>query len=103
MKLIPLALLATSLASVHASGVWMDSRGDVDATGLGGRHPLPSRPTSKSTATKEDFVNVLDYGAVGDNKTDNTAAFQAAIQDAASMDGIQVRSLHVIDAQQFAM
>ena len=32
-------------------------------------------------------VNVLDYGAVGDDNTDNTAAIQAAIDSLAGVGG----------------
>ena len=51
-------------------------------------HPLPYR--ERVSTPKEDFINVVDYGATGDNKTDNTQAFQSAIEAAATMDGIQV-------------
>jgi hypothetical protein len=49
-----------------------------------------SSSSPRSATPTQDFVDVLDYGAVGDNHTDNTAAFQAAINAAASLDGIAV-------------
>jgi len=37
-------------------------------------------------AEKPNFLNVLDFGAVGDGQTDNTAAFQKALEEAAKSD-----------------
>jgi len=39
-----------------------------------------------TAAEKPNFLNVLDFGAVGDGQTDNTAAFQKALDEAAKSD-----------------
>ncbi|MGB0344853.1 MAG: hypothetical protein ACPGGJ_05590, partial [Coraliomargarita sp.] len=37
----------------------------------------PGKVTADTNALEPQVFNVLDYGAVGDDKTDNTAAFSA--------------------------
>jgi len=39
-----------------------------------------------TAAERPNFLNVLDFGAVGDGQTDNTAAFQKALDEAAKSD-----------------
>lgn len=46
---------------------------------LGTSHAQPV--SEKPTVTQQGTFNVLDYGAVGDNKTDNTKAFSACLDD----------------------
>ena len=40
---------------------------------------MPPRVIRQTSTEKSPFVNVLDYGAIPDNQTDCTAAFQAAL------------------------
>ena len=40
----------------------------------------PGKVTADTNALEPQVFNVLDYGAVGDDKTDNTAAFSACIK-----------------------
>ena len=51
-----------------ASGFAFESKGDDNVT------------AAKSTPSKSIGFNVLDYGAKGDDKTDNTAAFSACLE-----------------------
>ena len=82
-KMLLIAASCVVASAQMRDRLMMNSRGEP----LGARsHPLPPR----RAVAKEDFIDVLDYGAVGDNKTDNTAAFQSAIKAAAALDGIQV-------------
>ena len=54
---------------------------------------MPPRVDTSNKHRKSPFVNVLDYGAIPDNQTDCTAAFQAALT-AASETNAKVVTLH---------
>ena len=46
----------------------------------------PTRPLDRRIASRPEsmWLNVVDYGAKGDNSTDNTAAFTAALSAASA-------------------
>ena len=69
--------------SSSSSSSSSSSRNNIDHN----RHLNPVY-SAAAAAAADSFTYAANYGIVGDSKTDNTKALQAAIDDAASNDSI---------------
>ena len=78
-SLVAVAFVALTSAAMTSGGI-----AEVFSSPSFGGHTHRRMQGVTTTVTgvntpRSIYVDVLDYGATGDNKTDNTAAFQAAI------------------------
>ena len=64
---------------LRAAMVWMAACGWLAACGIGRVHGA-EKMISRAGAVETPMFNVLSYGAVGDDKTDNTGAFSACLK-----------------------